>query len=199
MRSARGDATREHIIETATQMFASSGYEAVSVAALLLECGISRGALYHHFSGKQAVFEAVLEGAEAKVAETLLQAAQNGDNALGALQAGCREWLNLAARDPVIRQIVLIDAPAVVGWQAWREIDERYALGLLQLGIAQLAGDTALAETGQVTMRAHALLAVLVEMALIIARSPDDDATFDTATDIVELLLDRITAMPASP
>src|SRR4029450_4226177 len=90
-----------------------------SIEAVLREAGISRGALYHHFSGKEALFEAVLEQVGADIATKLAAAARDASDPVEALRAGCHAWLRLA-RDPTVRRIVLVDALPVVGWGKWR-------------------------------------------------------------------------------
>ena len=189
-RADRGEATRQRIIATATRLFTEEGYEGTSIDLVLRTCGISRGALYHHFASKEALFTAVLEMAEAHVAATVGAAAQHAASPLDALRAGCAAWLNLA-RDPMVRRVVLIDAPSVVGWQAWREIDARHGLGLLKasLGMAAAAGRV---RADMVDVYAHVLLAALIEVALLIARSEDAMASTQTGLRAVEQLLSSL-------
>ncbi len=187
----RGLATRQHIIDAAIRLFADNGFEAVSIEAILLACGVSKGALYHHFASKEAVFLAALESVEARVAAELTAAAQDATNPLDALRAGCAGWLTLAANDIVVRQIVLADAPSVIGWQAWRSMEGAYSLGLLRAAFA--AG----AQSGHVRadcveVFAHMLLAVLTEVALLIARAPDDIDAARTGADAVERVLSAL-------
>lgn len=192
-RSSRGQATRQRIIGIATRLFAAEAYEGTSIELVLRECGISRGALYHHFNSKDVLFTAVLEAAEARIAKTVGAAAQGAANPLDALRAGCAAWLQLA-RDPTVRQIVLIDAPSVVGWQAWREIDGRHGLGLLKAGLGMAAAAGRLQEN-MVDLYAHMLLAMLIEVALLIARSEDGVAATRTGQEAVEQVLSRLVGM----
>ena len=119
----RGQATRAHLVEVATRLFVAHGYEGTSIEAVLAESGASRGSLYHHFPGKVALFWAVLEGIAARVSGQMEDAARDAQDPVAALRAECLAWIRLAG-DPVIQQTVLIDAPAVFGWQRWRELDE---------------------------------------------------------------------------
>jgi AcrR family transcriptional regulator len=189
-KAERGQATRQQIIAHATSLFAETGYEAASIDAVLRACGLSRGALYHHFSSKEALFTAVLEAEEARVAATLMQAAQGQTNPLDMLRAGCDAFLHMAASDPALRRIVLTDAPSVVGWDVWRDIDSRHGLGLLKAAFGLAAGQGHLPEN-RVDTYAHALLAVLTEMALLVARASDHKAAAAAGRDAVELLLTR--------
>ena len=187
----RGVATRQHIISQATRLFTDDGYESVSIEIILKSCGISRGALYHHFSSKEAVFAAVLETVEVRIVEHLTQAGRDAANPLDALRAGCSAWLGLAKSDAAVRRIVLTDAPSVIGWQAWRQMDEAYSLGLLINALAAAAAAGRL-DPMRVEVYAHMLLAVLVEMALLIARSPEDPTVATVADEAVEHLLSSL-------
>jgi len=190
----RGQATRQHMVGTATRLFAADGYEAVSIEAVLKACGVSRGALYHHFSSKKALFTAVLETAEARVCEQVRQAAQGASSPIEGLRAGCAAWLALAADDQTVRQIVLTDAPAVLGWQAWRAIDGEHSLGLIR-GAFTLAAATGRVQADRLDLYAQLLLAALIEVALMIARAPDDGALRLAGTDAVERVLGALFAV----
>lgn len=191
-RVARGQSTRRRIIDAATGIFAELGYEAASVDAVLRASGVSRGALYHHFDGKDALFAAVLESVEEGIARDIAAATRGARTARDALVAGCRRWLEVA-EDPVAQRIALIDAPAVVGWERWREIDARHGFGLLKAALAGVA-DEGLLRPDLVDVVAHMLLAALLELALVIARSPDREAARRAAETAVEELLARFLA-----
>ena len=187
----KGQATRRQIVENATGLFTEQGYDAVSIEALLAACAISRGALYHHFPGKEAVFVAVLEATEERIVARLAEASVGTDDAVEALRRGCDAWLDMAATDPVVRRVVLNDAPGVIGWQAWRALDERYTLGLIRAALAAAARQGRLPGE-RVEMAAHILLAVLVEVALLIAAAPTDAAVRASGRDAVHRVLDGL-------
>jgi AcrR family transcriptional regulator len=186
----QGQATRRELVAIATRLFVAHGYQGTSIDAVLTEAGISRGALYHHFDGKDALFEAVLDQVEHDVAERVAKAAQGIADPVEALRAGCHAWLRLA-RDPTIRRVALTDAPSVVGWEKWREIDERYAFGMLKatLGAAAAQGRT---RQELVEVLGHMLLAALAEVALFIARAKDSKAAIRTGKSAVDELLDGL-------
>ncbi len=184
----RGSTTRQQILDTATRLFAERGFEAVSIDAILTACGISKGALYHHFAGKDAVFVAVLESVEARVTAELAAAAQGATNPLDALRAGCAGWLALAASDPVVRQIVLTDAPTVIGWQAWRAMESEHSLGLLRMAF-NAGVNSGRVQADRVEIFSHMLLAVLTEVALLIARAHDDGEAARTGDAAIEQML----------
>jgi AcrR family transcriptional regulator len=192
--SERGAATREQFLVVATRLFAERGYDDTSIEAVLQETGASRGSLYHHFKGKDALFEAVLEAVETDVGQRTAAEAVGAADAFQALRAGCLAWIRLAG-DPVVQRILLIDAPSVLGWQRWREMEERHALGMIKAVLG------AVAETGRlapdlVDMFAHVLLASVNEIALFIARADDPSAAMQAGTAAVEELLHRLLGPP---
>lgn len=187
-RIERGAATRDRFVETAIELFTTHGYAGVSIEAVLQACGVSRGALYHHFPGKDALFTAALEVVEQRIAAAVMAAALPVVDPMARVKAGTRAWLSLASEDETVRRMVLGDAPAVLGWSAWRALEERYVLGLLKTGL------TAVAETGEVapdrvTFYANALLALLTEAALMIAQSPDPAAATGVAQETIDAFL----------
>ncbi|MGH9764064.1 MAG: TetR/AcrR family transcriptional regulator, partial [Blastocatellia bacterium] len=131
----QGRSTRQQIVAAAKSLFAVHGYEGTSIEAVLQEAEVSRGALYHHFDSKEALFMAVLQSVEAEIGQALVNASQGMTDPVEALRAGGNAWLELA-NDQAIRQIALIDAPSVVGWEKWRAADEGYGLGLLKAGLS---------------------------------------------------------------
>ena len=191
-RVEQGQATRQALVETAKRLFAERGYEATSIDAVLERAGVSRGALYHHFDNKRTLFEAVLDAVESEVAERIAgaAAAAHAEDPVEALRVGCSEWLALA-RDPVVQRIALIDAPSVVGWERWREIDSRHGFGLLKAALAAAAEDGRV-KPESVDVLAHMLLAALIEVALLIARSDDPLQARGSGEDTVDELLGRL-------
>ncbi|MDQ2706123.1 MAG: TetR/AcrR family transcriptional regulator [Actinomycetota bacterium] len=189
-RSKRGDATRSALIRLATELFADRGYEATSIEAVLARSGISRGALYHHYGSKQDLFEAVFNSVEEDIGHRVQLAAAGASSAVGALQAGSLAWIRLAG-DPVVRRIVLIDAPSVLGWQRWRETEEAHALGLIKHALQTIAEEGRLSQD-LVDMFAHVLLASLNEITLVIASAPDLHAALISGERAVGELLARL-------
>ena len=183
----KGQATRQRLVEVATQLFASEGYDATSIEAVLQAAGISRGALYHHFDTKETLFEAVLDAVEAQVAVRLGAATQGIADPIEAMRAAWHAWLGMAG-EQVVRRIVLLDAPAAVGWVKWREIDARHGFGGLKRRLAALAAQGRLRED-LVDIYAHMLLAALMEAALVIAQSDDFDTALQAGRDAVDGLL----------
>jgi AcrR family transcriptional regulator len=191
---ARGLATREHILAAATRLFAERGYEDTSIENVLHTAGISRGALYHHFDGKDALFEAVLEAIEGDVGRRTAAAMGGANDAYTALRAGSQAWVRIAG-DPVVQRILLIDAPAVLGWHRWREMDERHALGGLRMALAEISKAGGL-PADFVDMFAHVLLASMNEIAMVIAAAEDTEAAMHQGAAAVEEYLRRLLGPP---
>jgi AcrR family transcriptional regulator len=189
---ARGEATRGQLIAVATRMFAERGYEDTSIEAVLREAGVSRGSLYHHFPSKEALFEAVAEDMETSVGVQTLAAADGITEPLAALRAGFLAWIRLAG-DPVVRRILLIDAPSVLGWERWRAMEEDHALGLIRLVLQAIAEQGKLRPELVGTL-ANVLLASVNEVALLVARSDDREAAMNAGADAIDELLQRLFA-----
>ena len=189
---ARGEATRGQLIAIARRMFADRGYEDTSIEAVLKEAGVSRGALYHHFASKEALFEAVAEDVETSVGEQTLAAAAaaGSDGPVAALRAGFLAWIRLAG-DPVVRRILLIDASSVLGWERWRSMEEDHALGLIR-AVLQVIAEEGKLRPELVGTLAHVLLASVNEVALLVARSQDQEAAMKAGADAIDELLQRL-------
>jgi AcrR family transcriptional regulator len=186
----RGAATRAQLIDIATRLFASRGYEDTSIEAVLQQAGVSRGSLYHHFAGKEALFEAVLDDVETRVGRQTIAAAIGADGPAAALRAAFLSWIKLAG-DPVVQRILLIDAPAVLGWERWRAMEERHALGAIRATLQAIA-DQGNLRPELVGTLANVLLASVNEIALVVARSDDPAAAMREGADAIDELLRRL-------
>lgn len=132
----RRDATRRALIGAARRQFAESGYAATNTPAIAAEAGVTRGALYHHFADKQALFEAVVEAEHALLALAINAAAEAEDEPgpVRALIEGGDAYL-AAMQDPGRRRILLIDAPAVMAREKLEDINARFGLKTLVEGV----------------------------------------------------------------
>ena len=186
----RGRATRAHVIEVATRLFAEHGYDGTSIDAVLADSGVSRGSLYHHFAGKEALFLAVMEEVGARTGQQGEDIMRNAPDPLAALRAGGLMWIRMAG-DPVVRQIMLIDAPVVLGWRRWRELDEQGPLGVIRDCLAY-AAETGRIEHRHVDTFAHIALASANEVAMMIARADDPAAALTAGESAFAEFLDRL-------
>jgi AcrR family transcriptional regulator len=189
-RAAQGRATRGQLIQVATRLFAEHGYEGTSIEAVLTAAGVSRGALYHHFAGKEALFEAVVAAVSDQVTLELTEVIRDCADPVEALRTAALAWISLAA-DPVIQRVVLVDAPSVLGWERWRDMDHGRTLGALQ-AMLQAVSDGGGLPAELVSPFSHMILAALDEIALVVARSTDSTTAVAEGRMAVEALLDRL-------
>jgi AcrR family transcriptional regulator len=182
--------TRANIVAVARRLFAARGYDGTSTEAVLEESQVSRGALYHHFETKEALFEAVLEAVESDITEATGRARANATNPVEALSAAFGSFLDMASETEV-RQIVLTDAHSVVGWHKWREIEERHGFGRIKQALKLIAAAGRIREE-MVDVYAHILLASLLEVAFVVARSPNPPAAARTGRKAMKELLERL-------
>jgi AcrR family transcriptional regulator len=183
----RSEATRSALIAAGRELFAERGYGAVGTEEIVRRAGVTRGALYHHFAGKRDLFRACYEQIEAELAQRLAEVAAPDAGALATLRAGKELFLD-ATLDPEIQRIALIDAPAVLGWEEWREIGARYGLGLIE---ALLAAGMESGEIRRQPLRplAHAMLGALDEVAMLVGRADDPRAARAEASETLESLI----------
>lgn len=124
------EATRSALLEDATALFAAGGYAGTSLEDVASASRVTRGAVYHHFASKQALFEAVLEAQEDRAIAQVTAAstaADPWDAAMQALDAFLRQCC-----DPVYGRLVWLEGPSALGWHRWRECEEKYAYGLVE-------------------------------------------------------------------
>jgi AcrR family transcriptional regulator len=174
-KAQQSEATRGVLIAEGRRLFAGRGYAGVGTEEIVRAAGLTRGALYHHFEGKQELFRAVYEDVERDLVERVAADATAAGDPLEALHAGVQAFLD-ACEDPAVQQIALIDAPSVLGWEQWREIGLKYGFGLVH-GALAAAMDAGVIERQPVRALAHLLLGALDEAALLVARADDGGQT----------------------
>ena len=185
----RSAATRAALIAAARPLLAERGYAAVGTPEIARAAGVTRGALYHQFADKQALFAAVTEEVERDVTqrlvETVLQRAPA--DPLAALHIAIDGWLD-ACTQAEVRQILLIDAPTILGWAAFRDLAAAYGLGLTEQLLAA-AIDAGQLPDFPVVAFAHVLLGALQETAFAIAAEPESR---DSTTQVVHGIIDAL-------
>ena len=174
-KAQQSEATRAVLVAEGRRLFAARGYAGVGTEEIVRAAGVTRGALYHHFDGKEDLFRAVYEDVERELVERVAAAATAADDPLEVLHAGVQAFLD-ACEDPAVQRIALIDAPSVLGWERWREIGLNYGFGLVH-GALAAAMDAGVIERQPVRALAHLLLGALDEGALLVARADDDGRT----------------------
>lgn len=187
----RSAATTGVLIRAARDLFAKKGFADTATEDILKAAGVTRGALYHHFDSKAALFRAVFENEEAALTARLMKVAQSQPDALSGLHAGCRAFLE-ACLDPVVQRIVLRDARAVLSLDELREIESRYTLAALRNGLARAVSSGAMVER-PVDMLAHMILGALSEAAIAIAISAHPKKILKDALRELDSLIEGLT------
>jgi len=188
----RSEATRRQLVTAARALFGARGYADVGTEEIVRAAGVTRGALYHQFRDKADLFAAVAEQVEAEITNRIAAgAAEAAADPLDALRAGARLFLDACA-EPEVERIILLDAPAVLGWEAWRDLASRYGLGLVQLAL-QAAMDAGAIVRQPVVPLAHVLIGALDECALYIAQAEDPAAAREQCAAIFDRILRGIT------
>lgn len=186
-RDERARATREAVLRAGIELFAARGYAQVGTEEIVARAKVTRGALYHHFEDKRDLFRAVHERVEEKLVGRIAKRIGGIQDPWELMLAGTRSFLD-ACDEPAVKQIALTDAPSVLGWKEWREVDLRYGLGLMRaaLGGAMEAG---VLRRVPIEPLSHLLLAGMAEAALMIANADDPNATRREVEDgLIEIL-----------
>ena len=186
----RSQATRDALIGAARKLFAERGYAEVGTEEIVRAAGLTRGALYHHFGGKRELLAAVYEQIERELAERIASGALDATDPLEAMRAGTEMFLD-ACLEPEVQRIVLLDAPAVLGWERWRAIAAEHGLGLIEatLQAAMEAGEIV---EGPVKPLAHVLMGAFDEAAMVVARAEDPVATRAEIAATLDVLLEGL-------
>jgi AcrR family transcriptional regulator len=176
-RVEQAEATRHALVETARRLFVEKGYAATATEELVVHAGVgSRGALYHHFADKQALFEAVFTAVQTELAEQIgAHVAHDGDDALEALRTRLLAFLDCVVERADAR-VLLTDGPSALGWHRFRETEVRHGAGPIQalLDEARRTGVIADVPTRQLTLL---LIATVETAALEIAGAEARDQT----------------------
>jgi AcrR family transcriptional regulator len=176
--------TRARLVAEARALFATEGFAGAATEEVVRRAGVTRGALYHQFADKAALFGAVFEAVSRDVVVAIERRARAAGSARAALVAGSIAFVEVAL-DPAIRRIYLIDAPAVLGWAGWRAADANHGVASLRQGVAAvLAGPPA--RTGDADALTHLLAGALNELALWAAEAPDDRARRHRVRAVIE-------------
>ncbi|MCB2192811.1 MAG: TetR/AcrR family transcriptional regulator [Deltaproteobacteria bacterium] len=171
---ARSRRTTGRILAEARRLFTEHGFAGTSAEQIVAAAGVTRGALYHHFDGKKGLFRAVVVQVQAEINQRVKAAASQAHDPMAMLIAGNDQFL-AACLDPGARRILLRDAPAVLGWEEWRSIDEAHVLGRYRDFLGQLMEQGVLRPL-PVDALAHIISGAANEAALWAAQADDPEA-----------------------
>ncbi|MBF6349233.1 MULTISPECIES: TetR/AcrR family transcriptional regulator [Nocardia] len=186
VRGRQREETRQTLLRESRRLFAGNGYAGVSITDIVTAAGVTKGALYHQFAGKLEVFRAVLEDVQSEVADRVAAAADACSDPWDQLVAGCEAFL-ITCATPEIQRIMLIDGPAVLGWQEWRAMDEATSARHLAEALTALIAAGILAPQ-PVQPLTHLLSGAMNEAALWLTSATEPDALAETLTALRRIL-----------
>ncbi|WP_203579272.1 TetR/AcrR family transcriptional regulator [Microbacterium hibisci] len=188
-RASAADAaeTARRVREVARERFTADGFAATSVDDIARRAGVTRGAVYHHYDGKLGLFHAVAESLQAEIAARVVAEAEKETDAAAQLRTGSHAFLDAITDDRAAR-VLLVDAPAALGWAQWRELDAAASGRELAEAIAALG--TVPAQL--IPALTQQLSGAMNEAALWLAAEPRDAAARAAAHAALDLLLDAI-------
>ena len=182
--------TRQLLEGVARELFEARGFTAISADEIVARAGLTRGALYYHYNGKEGLFEAVVEAAMQRLHAAIAKAGSAASDPVSALKLGVRCFLKLGVA-PGTQRILFIDAPVVMGWQRWRELDGRYGFGMLQQVVSQAMASGQMREQ-PVALVAHLLLSAMIEAAMVIARADQKPAVRADTERLLDQFVDSL-------
>jgi AcrR family transcriptional regulator len=192
-RRAQGTATRTSLVEAARTLFGEQGYAETSLDEVVSLAEVTKGALYHHFSGKEDLFAAVYEQVQREVSDRVVSEFLEPDP-WEALVVGANLWID-AHLDPAVRRIALADARAVLGWEAVRVVESRFGAVPLR-GVLRRAVRTGVIADRPLRPLALILMGALSEACLYVAEADDPEAA---RVEVGDLVLHLLTGLRRSP
>jgi AcrR family transcriptional regulator len=185
----RSATTRASLVQAARALFAEHGFAGVGTEAIVAAAGVTRGALYHQFTDKTELFQAAYEAIEEDLALRLGErvAAAGASDPIEVMTLGANAWLD-ACSEQEVQQIVLLDGPAVLGWERWREIGMRYGIGLVE-SLLKHAIEVGRIPPQPVRALTHVLVGALDEAGLYIARAEDQAAASEEMRAVIAALV----------
>ncbi|MDD7920850.1 TetR/AcrR family transcriptional regulator [Actinomycetospora callitridis] len=192
----RSAATREALTTAARRLWGERGFAEVGTPEIAREAGVTRGAMYHQFADKIALFVAVIEDVEQRVMDELATgvAAARPATPAAALRAALDQWLTICV-DPEVRQLVLLDAPSVLGWARFRALTQDYSLGMTEQ-LLRAAMDAGQLAPQPVRPLAHVLIGALDEGAMVIAGADDRERARREVREVLLRLVDALLTDP---
>ena len=182
-RLAQGAETQKALRRQARKLFAQKGYSGANTNELVERARVTKGALYHHFENKKELYQAVVEDMEQELVERI-EAAGAGLKPWPRLSAMCTAYVD-ACRDPSLARMLVLEAPVVLGWKTWCNLEQKYEVAAFARCLKECGGLHEPAET-----LAQVILGALTTGARVIATAEDPEA----ARSQVQQTIDRLIA-----
>jgi AcrR family transcriptional regulator len=192
-RVLQGQSTREALLRAARELFGTQGFAATSTEEIVAVAGVTKGALYHHFADKDTLFRVVFEQVEREVSDAAVAQFMQPDS-WQALIGGCDCWIDAHA-DPAVRQIALVDARGVLGWEAARAIETRFSTVALR-GALRKAMQAGVLRRQPLRPLSLMLTGALSEACLYVAQAEDPPAARAEIGDLISGLLTGLRRQP---
>lgn len=188
----RSAATRDALIAAARKLWGLRGYADVGTPEIATAAGVTRGAMYHQFADKATLLREVVEAVEQDVMARMatVVAAAGANTPADAIRAAVDAWLEVSG-DPEVRQLILLDAPSVLGWAEFRDVAQRYSLGMTEQLLTEAIRAGQLARQ-PVRPLAHVLIGALDEAAMVIATAEDPKRSRRETRQVLHRLLDGL-------
>jgi AcrR family transcriptional regulator len=188
-RAAQGALTQKALRRQARKLFAQKGYNAANTGELVERAKVTKGALYHHFANKRELYRAVVEDLEAELVERIEAAGATQRDAWKRLRAMCRAYLD-ACGDPALARILVLEAPVVLGWKTWCNLEQKYEVA----AFARCLKDTGMNLKEPAEALAQVILGALTTGARVIATASDAGAARADIDNTIDRLLSGLRA-----
>ena len=181
------EATRKALVDSAVGLFAERGYAGTSLDEVTGRARVTKGALYHHFTGKQALFEAAFDAVQTSTMARFADAINSASEPWQMVTAGLQTYLQVCL-EPAFQRIVVHEAPVVLGWERWRECEEQYSFGIVRSSLERLV-DSGEIDALPVEELARVIFGGLTAGAMVIAGADDKKAASADVTKVIERVL----------
>lgn len=189
----RRERTVAAIVAAAYSLLADRGYAAVRVDDVVGAAGVAKGAFYHHFASKQALLDHLVDHAQQEIAAVMSANPRPAPLAATDLAEVLEQYLRVASR-PDRRRVLLVDGPEVLGWERWREIDNRHFAGMTRAAIAMIVPDGT--PDDRIDAATRLVLGAVMEAALATGRAADPDAAAALHGRVLRVLLQGLATLP---
>jgi AcrR family transcriptional regulator len=181
------EATRQALLLSGRGIFAEEGFQATGIEAISRAARVTRGAFYHHFEDKRALFDAVVVSLQIEAAAKIEERARAERHLWERLDIGIDAYLDVCL-EPTYRRIVIQEAPVVLGEVRYREIDEAYPMALLTATLNALKQRGEL-DFGDVELLSRMVDAMICKIAVLLSETNDPEHVRKGGKDLIGSLL----------